>query len=87
LKVRLDKNLELVITPESYVEQVALRTWSESKDQRILVDAFVEEELEPVVGHVVDGILVTQFCNCDFCCQVRAANPKYFFGGNNDSKQ
>ena len=40
MKVRLEENLQLVITPESYVESVALSTWIEKNRLGLLVEAF-----------------------------------------------
>jgi hypothetical protein len=47
MKVRLEPDLQLIITPESYVEQVALLAWLEkfsAKKTTVLVEAFEKAE-------------------------------------------
>ena len=45
MKVRLEKDLQLVITPESYVESVALSAWIEKNRLGLLVEAFFDPTL------------------------------------------
>lgn len=50
MKIRLEKELLLVITPESYVEYVALLAWSEKNDVSgggLLIEAYTEQSVNP----------------------------------------
>lgn len=49
MQVRLEENMQLVITPESYVEHVALMAWCKNKKslQRILIEAYTKPEHVP----------------------------------------
>lgn len=44
MKVRLVPPLTLVITPDSFVEAVALKAWAEGDKDNILIEAFEVEE-------------------------------------------
>lgn len=47
MKVRLEEGLQLVITPESYVEQVALSKWADTVkgECALLVEAYAQQPL------------------------------------------
>ena len=50
MKIRLEKEITLIVTPESYVEQVALQAWSEKNDVSgggLLIEAYAEHSVEP----------------------------------------
>ena len=51
MKVRLEEGLQLVITPESYVEQVALSKWADTVEGKcaLLVEAYAQHGVEPTV--------------------------------------
>ena len=49
MKIRLKKEMLLVVTPESYVEQIALQAWSKKNDVSgggLLIEAYAELPLE-----------------------------------------
>jgi len=55
MKIRLEKEMLLVVTPESYVEQVALQAWSEGNDVSgggLLIEAYAEQSVHPTVATV-----------------------------------
>ena len=55
MKIRLEKEMLLVVTPESYVEQVALQAWSEKNDVSgggLLIEAYAEQSVHPTVATV-----------------------------------
>jgi len=52
MKIRLEKEMMLVITPESYVEQIALQAWYEKNDVSgggLLIEAYAEQSVHPTV--------------------------------------
>jgi hypothetical protein len=49
MKIRLAKDLQLIVTPESYVEQLALAAWSEKKgNQSLLIENYHDRQV-PIV--------------------------------------
>ena len=69
MKVRLEEDLQLVITPESYVEQVALSKWADTVkgECALLVEAYAQHGVHPTAlcaGHsegsfIKDGVCQT----------------------------
>ncbi len=75
MKVRLEEGLQLVITPESYVEQVALSKWADTVkgECALLVEEYTKQKRAgDLVLPVSEGVYSLEWLDAD---TVRLSKP------------